>query len=157
MAPLIMVTLLTVSSFFPTCGCFLRVERSFSRMIFLLSLTCGWPLSANGSLSCVWRHLHELRVEGSSGARKGGRTDPWSGPGRFDRPFATVGSHVFMHFAPSICTILTMLSSRPRWRFSLHEIRSFTLQSSGMFLCNSSVLATIGSNFIKVINTNKTP
>jgi hypothetical protein len=73
---------------------------------------------------------------------KGGRTDPWGGPGRpawadrprpilvrFGRPFASVGPHVFMHFAPSICTILTMSSSRPRWRFSLHEDQSFTLQS----------------------------
>jgi hypothetical protein len=46
-----------------------------------LSLACGWPLGANGSLSCEWRRLHELRVEGPSGARKGGRTDPRSGPG----------------------------------------------------------------------------
>jgi hypothetical protein len=71
MAPLIMVTLITVSSFFSTCGCFLQVERSFSRTISLLfSLACGCPLGANGSLPCVWRRLHELRVEGSSGARK---------------------------------------------------------------------------------------
>jgi hypothetical protein len=27
----------------------------------------------------------------------------------------------------------------------------------GMFLCNTSVLATIGSDFIKLMNTNKTP
>jgi hypothetical protein len=58
---------------------------------------------------------------------------------------------------PSACTILTMSSSRPRWRFSVHEVRSFMLQSSGMFLCNTSVLATIGSDFIKLMNTNKTP
>jgi hypothetical protein len=38
----------------------------------------------------------------------------------------------------------------------LHEVRSFTLESSGMFLCNTSVLATIGSDYIKLINTNKT-
>jgi hypothetical protein len=38
----------------------------------------------------------------------------------------------------------------------MHEVRSFTLQSSGMFLCNTSVLATIGSDFIKLMNTNKT-
>jgi hypothetical protein len=76
---------------------------------------------------------------------------------RFGRPFAPVGRHVFMHFAPSICTILTMSSSRPRLRFSLHEVRSFTLQSSGMFLHNTLVLASIGSDFIKLINTNKTP
>jgi hypothetical protein len=29
------------------------------------------------------------------------------------------------------------------------------LQSPGIFLCNSSVLATFGSDFIKLINTNK--
>jgi hypothetical protein len=100
---------------------------------------------------------------------KGGRTDPRSGPGwlawanrhrpilaRLGRPFAPVGLHAFMHFAPSTCTILTMSSSRPRWRFSLHEVRSFMLQSSGMFLCNTSVFATIGSDFIKLMNTNKT-
>jgi hypothetical protein len=44
MAPLRMVTLPMVSSFFSTCGCFHRVERSFSRTISLLfSLACGWP------------------------------------------------------------------------------------------------------------------
>jgi hypothetical protein len=81
-----------------------------------LSLACGWPLGANGSLSCEWRRLHELRVEDPSGARKGGRSDPRSGPGRpawadrprpiptrFGRPFAPVGPHAFMHFAPSTC------------------------------------------------------
>jgi hypothetical protein len=138
--------------------------------ISLLSLACGWPLGANGTLPCEWRCLHELRVEDPSGARKGGRTDPRSGtgrpawtdrprpiPARLGRPLAPVGPHAFMHFAPSTCTILTMSSSRPRWRFSVHEVRSFTLQSSGMFLCNTSVLATIGSDFIKLMNTNKTP
>jgi hypothetical protein len=40
------------------------------------SLACGWPLGVNGSLSCEWRRLHELRVEGSSGARKGGPNRP---------------------------------------------------------------------------------
>jgi hypothetical protein len=156
MASLIMVTLPTVSSFFSTCGCFHQ--------------TCGWPLSANGSLSCEWWCLHELRVEDPSGARKGSWTDPGIGPARpawadrprpilalFGRPFAPVGPHAFMHFAPSTCTILTMSSSRPRWRFSLHEVRSFMLQSSGMLLCNTLVLATIGSDFIKLMNTNKTP
>jgi hypothetical protein len=72
MAPLIMVTLSTVSSFFSTCGCFLRVEQSFSEDLPPLSLPCGWPLGANGSLYCEWWRLHELRVEGPSGARKGG-------------------------------------------------------------------------------------
>jgi hypothetical protein len=138
--------------------------------ISLLSLACGWPLGANGSLLYKWRRsrtlgLKILRVQG-----KGGRTDPRSGPGRpawadrpmplpaqFGRPFAPVGPQVIMHFAPSICMILTMLSSRPRWRFSVHEVRSFTLQSPGVFLRSTSVLATIGRDFIKLMNTNKTP
>jgi hypothetical protein len=36
----------------------------------------------NGSLSCKWRHLHELRVEGSSGARKRrpNRPPEWARP-----------------------------------------------------------------------------
>jgi hypothetical protein len=53
---------------------------------------------------------------------------------RFGRPFTPVGPQVIMHFAPSTCMILTMSSSRPRWRFSAHEVRSFTLQSPGVFL-----------------------
>jgi hypothetical protein len=136
MAPLIMVTLPTVSSFFSTCGRFLQVERSFLQTTPLLfSLACGWPLGrmalclANGGTSSNLG-LKDLRVQ-----EKGGRTDPRSGPGRpawanrprpiparLDRPFAPMGPHVFMHFVPSICTILTMSSSRPRWRFSLHEV-----------------------------------
>jgi hypothetical protein len=64
---------------------------------------------------------------------------------------------VIMHFAPSTCMIMTMSSSRPRWRFSLHEVCSFTLQSPGVFLCSTSVLATIGSDFMKLMNTTKTP
>jgi hypothetical protein len=140
MAPLIMVTLLTVSSFFSTCGCFLRVGRSSSRDLPPLSLACGWPLGANGSPFCEWRRLQGLRVKDPTlrVQGKGGRTDPRSGPGRpawadcprpiparLGRPFSPVGSQVIMHFAPSTCTILTMSSSRPRWRFSVHEVLSF--------------------------------
>jgi hypothetical protein len=132
-----MVTLPTVSSFFSTCGFFLRDGRSSSGD--LPSLSSLWMASW-----CEWRRLQDFRVENPSGARKGGRTDPRSGLGRpawadrprptsarFGRPFAHVGPHAFMHFALSTCTILTMSSSRPRWRFSLHEVRSFTLQSPG--------------------------
>jgi hypothetical protein len=126
---------------------------------------CEWlSLSpANGGASRALG-LKILRVQG-----KGGRTNPrsrlgrpaWADwprpiPARFGRPFALVGPHAFMHFAPSICIILTMSSLRPRWRFSLHGVRSFTLQSSGMFLCNTSVLAAIGSDFVKLMNMNKT-
>jgi hypothetical protein len=37
----------------------------------------------------------------------------------------------------------------------VHEVRSFTLQSSGMFLCNTLVLATIGSDFIKLMTRTR--
>jgi hypothetical protein len=125
---------------------------------------------ANGSLPCECWRLQGFRVEDPSGARKGGRTDAGSGLGRppwadrprpisarFVRPFAPVGPQVIMHFAPSTCMILMMSSSRPRWRFFVHEVRSFALQSPGVFLRSTSVLATIGIDFIKLMNTNKTP
>jgi hypothetical protein len=57
MAPLIMVTLPTVASFFSTCGCFLRDEDPLPE-ISLLSLSilwiasrCEWLSFANGSAS----------------------------------------------------------------------------------------------------------
>jgi hypothetical protein len=134
------------------------------------SLSSLWMASWCEWLSpCEWWRLQGFRVENPSSARKGGRTNVGSGPGRpawadhprptsarFGRPFAPVGPHAFMHFAPSTCTILTLSSSRPRWRFSVHELRSFTLQSPGVFLRSTSVLATIGSDFIKLMNMNKT-
>jgi hypothetical protein len=138
MAPLITVSLPTVSSFLSTRGCFLRGGWSPSRDPPPLSLSSGWPPGANGSppvdggASRVLG-LKILRVQG-----EGGRTGHRSGLGRpawadqpgptsarFGRPFAPVGRHVM---------ILTMSSSRPRWRFSSHEVRSFTLQSPGVFL-----------------------
>jgi hypothetical protein len=89
---------------------------------------CEWLSLANGGASRTLG-LKILRVQG-----KGGRTNHRSGPGRpawadrprpipapFGRPFAPVGPQVIMHFAPSICMILTMSSSRPRWRFSVHK------------------------------------
>jgi hypothetical protein len=169
-ALLIMVTLPTVSSFFSTCGCFLRDGRSSSGDLPPLSLAWGWPPGANGSLptngsASTTFGLKILRVQ-----EKRGRTDHRSGPGRpawadrprpiparFGRPFAPVGPQVIMHFAPSICMILKMSSSRPRWWFPVHEVRSFTLQSQGVFLRSALVLATIGSDFIKLMNMNKTP
>jgi hypothetical protein len=165
-----MVSLPTVSSFFSTRGCFLRGGRSPSGDLPPLSLACGWPPGGNGSLPCEWRRLQGFRVEDPSGARKGVRTDHRGGLGRpawadrprpisaqFSRSFAPVGPQVIMHFAPSTCMILTMSSSRPIWRFSAHEVRSFTLQSPGGVPRSTSVLATIGSDFINLMNTNKTP
>jgi hypothetical protein len=167
-ALLIMVTLPTVSSFFSTCGCFLRGGRFPSGDLPPLSQACGWPLGANGSppangSTSKVLGLKILRVQG-----KGGRTDPRSGLGRpawtdrprpisarFGRPFAPVGPQVIMNLAPSTCMILTMSSSRSRWRFSAHEVRSFTFQFPGVFLHSTSVLANIGSDFIKLMTRTR--
>jgi hypothetical protein len=125
---------------------------------------CEWlSLLSIGGTSRVLG-LKILRVQGKrgrTGNRSGLGRPAWAdrpGPtsARFGCPFAPVGPHVFMHFAPSTCMILTMSSSRPRWRFFVHEVRSFTLQSPGVFLHITSVLPTIGSDFIKLMNTNKT-
>jgi hypothetical protein len=87
-APLIMVTLSTVSSFFSTCGCFLRGGQSPSGDLPPLSIACGWPPGANGSPLCEWRRLQGFRVENPSGARKGGpnRRREWAGPVNVGRP-----------------------------------------------------------------------
>jgi hypothetical protein len=56
--------------------------------ISLLSLACGWPLGANGSMFREWRCLQGLRVEDPSGARKGGPNRPleWARPAGLGRP-----------------------------------------------------------------------
>jgi hypothetical protein len=144
----------------------ISLRRSPSSLSSLwMASWCEWlsPF-ANGGASRVLG-LKILWVQG-----KGGRTDARSRLGRpawadrprpisarFGRPFAPVGPQVIMHFAPSTCMIFTMSSSRPRWRFSVHEVQSFTLQSTRVFLCSTLVLATIGSDFIKLMNMNKTP
>jgi hypothetical protein len=145
-APLIMVSLPTVSSFFSRRGCFLRGGRFPSGDPPPLSLACGWPPGANGSLPCEWRRLQGFRVEDASGARKGGPNRPpeWAGPagrtaqahlGPVRSPLHSRGSSGdYALSLPPTCMILTMSSSRPRWRFSSHEVRSFTLQSPGVFL-----------------------
>jgi hypothetical protein len=167
MAPLIMVTLSTVSSFFSTFWCFLRGGWSPSRDLPPLSIACWWPRCANGSLPANGSASRVLGLKILRVQVKGGRTDDRSGLGRpdrprpisarFSRPFALVGPQVIMNFAPSTFMVLMMSSSRPRWRFSVHEVRSFTLQSLGVFLRSTSVLSTIGSDFIKLMNTNKSP
>jgi hypothetical protein len=111
-----------------TCGCFIRVEQSFSRMTSLLSfLSSLWTTSrTNGSL-CEWRCPHRLRVASSSRSRNGGPNRRRDGPGRpvwadqpkpilarFGRPFAHVGPLSILHFAPFTCIILATSSSRPR-------------------------------------------
>jgi hypothetical protein len=123
MAPLIMVTLPTVSSFFSTCGCFLRDGRSPSEDLPSLSLWLVDGLSvrialpfANGGtsrtlgLKILW--VQRKGAEPTSRVGQADRSRPI--PARFGRPFAPVGPQVIMHFAPSICMILVMSSSRPR-------------------------------------------
>jgi hypothetical protein len=98
-----MVTLPTVSSFFSTCGCFLRGGRSPSGDLPPLSLACGWPPDANGFPLCEWWRLQGFRVEDPSGARKGGPNRPpeWAGSAGLGRPaqahFGTVRSPLLSH------------------------------------------------------------
>jgi hypothetical protein len=102
-----MVTLPTVSSFFYTCGCFVRGGWSPSGDLPPLSLACGWPPGANGSPPSKWRRLQGFRVEDPSGARKGGPNRPpeWAGPTGLSppRPGSVAPSlpWVFMH----LCTL----------------------------------------------------
>jgi hypothetical protein len=135
------------------CGCFLRVEQSFLWIISLLFfLSSLWMDSrANGSLSLslsfsanygtfTYLGLHQLHTR-----EMGGRTDIGMGQaGPVRSPLRTRGSSWHFALCPSNCIILTMSSSHPRWRVFLHEVRSFTLQSSGIFLCNTSVLPPFG-------------
>jgi hypothetical protein len=75
MAPLIMVTLRWCLPP-PLVGASFELGDPPPK-ISLLSLACGRPLGANGSLYCEWRRLHELRVQDPSGARKEGPNRPW--------------------------------------------------------------------------------
>jgi hypothetical protein len=147
MAPFIMVSLPPVPSFFSTRGCFLWGGWSPSGDPPPLSLSCGWSSGANDSSPGVGGASGLLGLKILRGQRKRDRTGARTGLGRpawadrpgpssapFGRPFCSVGPYALMYFAPSTCMILMMLSSCPRWRFSLHEVRSFTLQSSGVFL-----------------------
>jgi hypothetical protein len=87
-ALLIMVSFPMVSSFFSTRGCFLRGGQSPSGDLPPLSLACGWPPGANGSLLVEWWRLQGFRVEDPSGARKGGPNRPpgWARPAGLGRP-----------------------------------------------------------------------
>jgi hypothetical protein len=112
-----------------TCGCFLQVERSLLGMISLLfSLSSLWTASrANGSPPANGGASTYLGLKDLHAQEMGAEPTPgWARPVVLGRPaqahLAPVRSRVFVHFAPSICTILTMSSSRLRWRFSLNEV-----------------------------------
>jgi hypothetical protein len=119
---------------------------------------------------CEWRRLQGFSVEDPSGARQRGPNRPpeWAGP-------AGLGRQAQAHLGPvrsplrsrgssciyALCTFhlhdFDDVTSRPRWRFSVHEVQSFMLQYLGVFLHNTSVLSTIGSDFFRLMNMNKTP
>jgi hypothetical protein len=65
-----------------------RWEILLWRSPSFLSLACGWPLGANGSLLCEWRRLQGFRVENPLGARKEGPNRPleWARPADLGRP-----------------------------------------------------------------------
>jgi hypothetical protein len=115
MAPLIMVTLPTVFSFFSTCGCFLRDGRSPSGYLPFLSLACEWPPGANGSPLCEWRRLQGFRVEDPSGARKGGPNRHW----KWARP-AGLGRPTQAHPGPARSPLHACRSSGDYVLFPLH-------------------------------------
>jgi hypothetical protein len=134
-----MVTLPTVSSFFSTCGCFLRGGRSPSGDLPPPSLACGWPPSANGSLLYEWRRLQGFRVEDPSGARKGG-AEPTPGVGWAGRPGPT-GPGPFRpgSVAPSPPWVLRWLCTFPlplAWFWQCHP----RVQDGGSLCMKSGLL-----------------
>jgi hypothetical protein len=111
MAPLIMVSLQTLSSFFSTRGCFLRGGWSPSGDPPPLSLACGRPPGVNGSLPVQWRRLQGFRVEDPSGVRKTGPNRPpeWAEPAGLGRP-------AWAHLSPVRSPLLSRGSS---WDYAL--------------------------------------
>jgi hypothetical protein len=170
MAPLIMVSLPPVSSFFSTRGFFLRGGWSPAGDPPPLSLACGWPSGANDSPPRCWRRLGDFRVEDPSRARKTGpnRRQNWAGPAGLGQPawalFGPVRSALLLR--GSLCTYVLC-------PLHLHDfddvISAFKMEVlfawSSIFYASiprgvphsTSVLATFGSDFIKLMNTNKTP
>jgi hypothetical protein len=106
-----------------TCGCILQLERSFSRMISLLSfLSSLWTAShANGSLSLSanggsptylgLQHIHAQEMEGRT-ATLADRPRPILT--RFSHLFTPMGPLDILHFAPFNYIIWTTSSSHPR-------------------------------------------
>jgi hypothetical protein len=75
--------------------------------ISLLSLACGWPPGANGSLFREWRCLQDFRVEDPSGARKGEGGEPTPGVGQASRLGPTgLGPSQPSSVAPSLPWVL---------------------------------------------------
>jgi hypothetical protein len=165
-----MVSFPTVSSFFSTRGCFLRGGWSPSGDPPPLSLACGWPSGANNSLPCWMAAPRLFRVQDPSGARKAGPNRPpeWAGPAGLGRP-------AWAHLGPvqsplrsrgSLCIYVlcplhlhdfddVILASKMEVLFAWSSV--FYASIPGGVPRSTSILATIGSDFIKLMNTNKTP
>jgi hypothetical protein len=145
-----------------------------SRAIFLANnlpplLSSLWMASrVNGSLYCEMAAPPAIQDWRIFGCKKGGWTDPGVGQAGWLGPTGP-GSSRPDSVTPSLQWVLMYLCIlrlhlhhfddvilASKWRTSLHEVWSFTLQSLGMFLCNASVVATFGSDFIKFLNTNET-
>jgi hypothetical protein len=91
-----------------------------------LSLACGWPPGANGSLPCEWRRLQGFRVEDPSGAMKGGpnRRQKWAWPADLGRPAQA-------HFSPVRSPLRSHGSSGDYalYPFHLHDFDDVILTS----------------------------
>jgi hypothetical protein len=107
-----MVTLPMVSSFFSTCGCFLRGGRSPSGDLPALSLACGWPLGTNSSApldggASRTLGLKILRVQGKG-------AEPTPGVGWASQPRPTgLGPPRPGSVAPSLPWVLMYLCTLP--------------------------------------------
>jgi hypothetical protein len=169
MAPLIMVSLPTVSSFFSTRGCFLRGGWSPSgdppplSNLWMASGANVSPLLSNGGALA-------FRVQDPSGARKTEPNRPlkWAGPAGLGRPaWAHLGSvRSPLSLRGSLCIYVlcplhlhdfddVILASKMEVLFAWSLV--FYASIPGGVPHSTSVLATIESDFIKLMNTNKTP
>jgi hypothetical protein len=128
----------TVDHGFPADGVFLLLHERV--------LPSRWLISrqrSSSSLSSLWMpsgaNDSSLDVGGASGLlgleilRGQGKRDRTGASGLFGpvrSPLLLCGSLCIY----VLCPLHLMLSSHPRWRFSSHEVRPFTLQSPGVFL-----------------------
>jgi hypothetical protein len=121
-------------------------------------------LPANGSastcLGLTHPHTQETGDRTASGMGQVGQPGP-TDPGPFQPgSVASLRTWVLLSLCtlpPPFAPFLTMSFSCLWWRVFSLEVWSFTLQSFGMSLCNTSVLATFGCDFMKLSNMNETP
>jgi hypothetical protein len=151
--------------FFSTRGFFLRGGWSPSGDPPPLSLACGWPPGANGSPFC-WMAVPRLlgfkilRVQGKrdrTGHRSGLGRPAWVHLGPVRSPLSLHGSLCIYVLCPLHLHDFddVILASKMEVLFAWSSV--FYASISGGVPRSTSILATIGSDFIKLMNTNKTP